>query len=48
VNQYGKLKVLDDRDLVIEFERKEDVQALQNALEEAFGKEVDVELVAKG
>jgi len=48
VNQYGKLKVLDDRDLVIEFERKEDLQNLANALEEAFGKEVDVELVAKG
>ena len=48
VNQYGRLKVLDDRELVIEFERKEDVQALQKALEEAFGKKVDVELIVKG
>ena len=48
VNQYGRLKVLDDRELVIEFERREDVQALQKALEEAFGKEVDVELIVKG
>ena len=48
VNQYGRLKILDERELVIEFERKEDVQALQKALEEAFGKEVDVELIVKG
>ena len=48
VNRSGRLKVLDDRELVIEFERKEDVQNLQKALEEAFGKEVDVEVVVKG
>ncbi len=48
VNQYGRLKVLDDRDLVIEFERKEDVHGLEKSLEEAFGKEVDVELIVKG
>ncbi len=47
VNQYGRLKVLDERELVIEFERKEDVQNLQKTLEEAFGKEVDVELIVK-
>jgi hypothetical protein len=48
VNRSGRLKVLDDRELVIEFERKEDVQNLQKALEEAFGKEVDVEILVKG
>ena len=48
VNRSGRLKVLDDRELVIEFERKEDVQNLQKALEEAFGKEVDVEVLVKG
>ena len=47
VNRYGRLKVLDDRDLVIEFEQKEDVQNLQKALEETFGKEVDVEVMTK-
>ncbi len=47
VNRFGRLKVLDDRDLVIEFERKEDVQNLQKALEETFGKEVDVEVMVK-
>jgi hypothetical protein len=48
INRSGRLKVLDDRELVIEFERKEDVQNLQKALEEAFGKEVDVEVLVKG
>jgi hypothetical protein len=47
VNRHGRLKVLDDRELVIEFERKEDVQTLQKALGEAFGREVDVELIVK-
>ena len=47
VNQFGRLKVLDDRDLVIEFEQKEDVANLQKALEETFGKEVDVEVMVK-
>ena len=47
VNQFGRLKVLDDRDLVIEFEQREDVANLQKALEETFGKEVDVEVMVK-
>ena len=47
VNQFGRLKVLEDRDLVIEFEQREDVANLQKALEETFGKEVDVEVMVK-
>jgi hypothetical protein len=47
VNRSGRLKVLDDRELVVEFEHKEDVQSLQKALEETFGKEIDVELIVK-
>ena len=47
VNRSGRLKVLDDRELVVEFERKEDVQNLQKALEEAFGKEIDLEFILK-
>ncbi len=43
----GRLKVLDDRDLVIEFEKMEDFENLQKALHEAFGKEVDIELIQK-
>ena len=46
-NRFGRLKVLDDRDLVIEFDGAEDFQRLQKALSEAFGQEVDVELIQK-
>ena len=48
VKRFGRLKVLDDRELVVEFEHEEDVQNLQKALEETFGKEIDVELIVKG
>ncbi len=47
VKKYGKLKVLDDRELVIEFEKKEDAARLNDALLDAFGGEVDVELMSK-
>jgi len=47
VNRYGRLKVLDDRELVVEGENTEDFQNLQKALNEAFGQEVDVELIVK-
>jgi len=47
VNQYGRLKVLDDRELVVEVEEVEDLQNLQRALREAFGSEVDAEPIPK-
>jgi len=47
VNRFGRLKVLDDRELVIEFNKMEDFQKLQGALDEAFGREVDAELIVK-
>jgi hypothetical protein len=47
VRQFGRLKVLDDRDLVIEFEKMDDFDRLQKALQEAFGKEMDIELITK-
>jgi hypothetical protein len=47
VNRYGRLKVLDDRELVIEVEEAEDFQNLKTALHEAFGQEVESELIAK-
>ena len=47
VNQYGRLKVLDDRELVVEAEKAEDLQKLQKAVEEAFSGEVDVEVLSK-
>jgi hypothetical protein len=47
VSQYGRLKVLDERELVVEVEKSEDIQRLQKKVREAFGGEVDVELVSK-
>jgi hypothetical protein len=47
VNQYGRLKVLDDRELVVEGEKIEDIQKLQKAIQETFGGEVDVEVIPK-
>ncbi len=47
VRQFGRLKILDDRELVIEFEKMEDFENLQKALEETFREEIDVELIKK-
>jgi hypothetical protein len=47
VNQYGRLKVLDDRELVVEGEKIEDIQKLQKAIQETFGDEVDIEVIPK-
>jgi len=47
VNRFGRLKVLDDRELVIEVEKMEDFQNLQKALQEAFEGEVDAELILR-
>jgi hypothetical protein len=47
VKKFGKLKVLDDRELVVVLENEEDVNRLNEALLEAFKGEVDVEQVKK-
>ena len=47
VNRFGKLKVLDDRELVIELEKMEDFENLERALSEAFGQEVTIEIRGK-
>ncbi len=47
VNQYGRLKVLDERELVVEVETAEELQSLQRAVQEAFENEVDVEAIPK-
>jgi hypothetical protein len=47
VNQYGRLKVLDDRELVVEAEEAGDLQKLQKAVQEIFRGEVDVEVLSK-
>ena len=47
VKKYGRLRVLDDRELVIEIEQPENFDNLQQALNEAFHGEVDIEPVKK-
>ena len=47
VSRFGRLKVLDDRELVIEMENPEDFDNLKAGLFTAFGNEIDVELIEK-
>jgi hypothetical protein len=47
VKKFGRLRVLDDRELVIETEHWESFQDLQKALYDAFGNEVDAEPIQK-
>ncbi|HBA54364.1 hypothetical protein [Syntrophorhabdus aromaticivorans] len=47
VKPYAKMKVLDDRELVLEADKEEDLRKLNEALLEAFGGEVDVEVIQK-
>jgi hypothetical protein len=47
VNRFGRLKLLDDKELVIEAEKVEDFQSLQKALQETFGNEVEAEVIRK-
>jgi hypothetical protein len=47
VKSYGRLRVLDERELVIEIEQPENFEGLQHALSEAFHGEVDIEAVKK-
>jgi len=47
VNRYGRLKILDEKELVVEVEKMEDFQKLERALAEAFEGEVDAEPMPK-
>jgi Trm5-related predicted tRNA methylase len=47
VKPYAKMKVLDDRELVLELEREDDLEKLNLALRESFGGEVDAEMIVK-
>jgi hypothetical protein len=47
VKKHGRLRVLDDRDLVIEFETKEACDALQRELAATFGDQADLELIQR-
>ncbi len=45
VRKRGRLKVLDGRELVVEFESEEDFQALNSELTEVFGDQLDMERI---
>jgi hypothetical protein len=45
IKKHGFLKVLDDRDLVVEFETEDDFRALEAALAEEFGDQADLEKI---
>ena len=45
VRTFGRLKVLDDWELVVELENMDKLYALQNACLDAFGDQVDIEPV---
>ncbi len=47
VNRFGRLRVLDDKELVIEFETEEEFEKLRKAINETFGKEIEIEKVKK-
>ncbi len=47
VGRFGRLKVLDDTELVVEAEDQDRFEKLQEALREAFGGEVDLEPLRK-
>lgn len=46
VKQYGFLKVLDERDLVVELESEADYTRLEKALAESFGDQINLEKVS--
>lgn len=47
IRKFGRLKVLDDRILVVEFEEIEDMENLHRSLREQFGEEIDLEAIKK-
>lgn len=44
VEKRGRLRALDERDLVVECRTKEDFEALEEELRAAFGEQLDLEL----
>ena len=47
IRPYGRLKVLDDRELVVEMEKPENFEDLQRTLAERFQGEVDLEAIPR-
>jgi hypothetical protein len=47
VEEHGRLRVLDERDLAVEVKTMEDYERLSQALQDKFGREVNLELIPK-
>ncbi|MBW2039025.1 MAG: hypothetical protein JRI46_05420 [Deltaproteobacteria bacterium] len=47
IKGYGRLRVLDEQDLVVEVETMEDYERLKEALRDKFGREIELELISK-
>lgn len=47
VEKFGRLKVLDERELVVEMEDAESLRGLEAAFKETFGDQADIELIPK-
>ena len=44
INEFGRLKILDDKELVVEMEDRERFDNLKKELSSIFGNQIDVEL----
>ena len=47
IQEFGRLKILDDRELVVEIEDTAGFHRLQKALSDAFANELDLEFIQK-
>jgi len=47
VSRYGILIVLDDRELVVEVEKMDDIENLEKSVQEAFRGEVKIQAISK-
>ena len=45
VGEFGRLKVLDERELVVEMENSKSLENLKKSLLSSFGDQIDVELI---
>jgi hypothetical protein len=45
INEFGRLKVLDDRELVVEMEDRKIFENLKKNLSSTFGDQIDIELI---
>jgi len=47
VSRYGRLRVVDDRELVVEVEKMDDIENLEKSVQEAFRGEVKIQAISK-